>query len=69
MDKHDNEPLLLRQVQDGIATITLNRPEARNALSMALMGEMLDAFRATGRRQVSEGGDPCRRRPRVLRRP
>jgi enoyl-CoA hydratase/carnithine racemase len=48
MDKHDNEPLLLRQVQDAIATITLNRPEARNALSMALMGEMLDAFRALG---------------------
>ncbi len=48
MDKHDNEPLLLRQLQDGIATLTLNRPAARNALSMALMGEMLEAFRALG---------------------
>ena len=48
MDKHDNEPLLLRQIQDGVATITLNRPAARNALSMALMGEMLEALTALG---------------------
>ncbi len=48
MDNHSNEPLLLRQIQDGIATVTLNRPAARNALSMALMGEMLEAFRALG---------------------
>jgi enoyl-CoA hydratase/carnithine racemase len=44
MDNHSNEPLLLRQVQDGVATLTLNRPQARNALSMALMGELLGAF-------------------------
>ncbi len=48
MDKHDNEPLLLRQVQDAIATITLNRPAARNALSMALMGELIEALQALG---------------------
>ena len=30
-------PLLLREDADGIATLTLNRPEARNALSTALM--------------------------------
>ncbi len=46
MDSHSNEPLLLRQVQEGIATLTLNRPQARNALSMALMGELLAALRS-----------------------
>src|SRR6202795_4219996 len=45
MDDHSNEPLLLRQVQEGIATLTLNRPQARNALSMALMGELLTDLR------------------------
>src|SRR5580700_7251225 len=35
-------PLLLRDDQDGIATLTLNRPQARNALSLGLM-EALDA--------------------------
>jgi hypothetical protein len=28
------EPLLLRDTSDGIATLTLNRPKQRNALSM-----------------------------------
>src|SRR5690606_7510308 len=31
------DALLLRQDADGIATLTLNRPAARNALSLALM--------------------------------
>ena len=39
-----NEPILLRQDRDAIATLTLNRPQARNALSMALMGELLAAL-------------------------
>jgi hypothetical protein len=34
-DSAKNEPLLLRQDRDGIATLTLNRPQARNALAMA----------------------------------
>src|SRR5690606_30341767 len=33
----EDEPLLLRQDRDGIARLTLNRPHARNALSVALM--------------------------------
>src|SRR5262245_45037918 len=44
-----NEPILLRQERDGIATLTLNRPQARNALSMALMGDLLAAFAELGR--------------------
>jgi enoyl-CoA hydratase/carnithine racemase len=41
--------MLLRQDQAGIATLTLNRPDARNALSMALMEALqaeLDAIAA-----------------------
>ena len=34
------EPVLLRQDEGGIATLTLNRPQARNALSVALMTEL-----------------------------
>lgn len=38
--RHDppaNEPMLLRSDAGGVATLTLNRPQARNALSQALM--------------------------------
>ncbi len=37
-------PLLLRHDADGIATLTLNRPEARNALSVGLMAALQDAL-------------------------
>ena len=43
------EPALLRTDRDGIATLTLNRPQQRNALSRALIGELtaaLDAIKA-----------------------
>ncbi len=36
-----NEPILLRSDAAGVATLTLNRPEARNALSRALMERMI----------------------------
>ncbi len=36
----ENEPILLRSDADGVCTLTLNRPAARNALSMALMQEL-----------------------------
>ena len=39
-------PILLRDDADGVATLTLNRPQARNALSMALMGALQDALDA-----------------------
>ena len=38
------EPVLSRDVADGVATLTLNRPEARNALSVGLMTALEDAF-------------------------
>lgn len=43
------EPVLLREDRDGIATLTLNRPAQYNALSEALLGELqstLDAVAA-----------------------
>ena len=40
------EPVLLRQDTGGIATLTLNRPAARNALSLALMNALQDALDA-----------------------
>ncbi|KQT60124.1 enoyl-CoA hydratase [Methylobacterium sp. Leaf456] len=38
--------LLLRENRDGVATLTLNRPSARNALSFALLEALRDAFAA-----------------------
>ena len=35
---------LLFQVEQGIATITFNRPKALNAINRALLGEMADAL-------------------------
>jgi enoyl-CoA hydratase/carnithine racemase len=37
-------PILLRSDREGIATLTLNRPEQRNALSLALMGDLTESL-------------------------
>ena len=55
-------PLLLRADHDGVATLTLNRPQARNALSLALLEALRHAFAALPR---SRGTD---RLPRNARR-
>ncbi len=47
--------ILLRQDQGGVAALTLNRPQARNALSLALMAALeaeLDAIEADGETRV-----------------
>ena len=41
-----DDSVLLRHDADGVATLTLNRPQARNALSMALMNALQDALDA-----------------------
>jgi len=42
------EPVVLVDVEDRIATVTLNRPEARNALNRALMYALWDAIASVG---------------------
>ncbi len=42
-------PPVLRTDHDGVATVTLNRPAARNALSMALMTVLQEVFEAIDR--------------------
>jgi len=53
MDARDQVPadeaILLRHDADGVAWLTLNRPAARNALSVALMGALQDALDAAAR--------------------
>jgi len=41
-----NESILLRQDAGAIATLTMNRPQARNALSIALMDALIQALEA-----------------------
>jgi len=41
-----NESILLRKDEGGVATLTMNRPQARNALSMALMDAMIQELDA-----------------------
>ena len=42
----DAEPLVLREDADGVATLTMNRPERLNALSTAMRVELHDAVTA-----------------------
>ncbi len=43
-DSMDLERLVLYSAVDGVATLTLNRPEKRNALNSALVGALKDAL-------------------------
>jgi enoyl-CoA hydratase len=57
-------PLVLVDVADGVATVTLNRPEQRNALNRALMNQLWDAINRCGeddavRAIVLTGSDPA----------
>jgi enoyl-CoA hydratase/carnithine racemase len=49
------EELVLYEVSDGVATLTLNDPETRNSLSPDLMGGLLDGLR----RARSDDGVRC----------
>jgi enoyl-CoA hydratase len=42
------EPVVLYEVADGVATVTLNRPEARNALNRSLSHGLWDAIATAG---------------------
>jgi enoyl-CoA hydratase/carnithine racemase len=45
-------PLLLRSTEGAVLTLTLNRPQARNALSMGLMAALIEALK-------DAAGDPA----------
>ena len=47
--RRETTPFVLRSDANSIATLTLNRPEARNALTRAGIGEMIDALEAIKR--------------------
>jgi enoyl-CoA hydratase len=56
--------LVLVEVDDGVATVTLNRPEARNAISAELHGQLDDAITTLDARDdvgcmVLTGADPA----------
>ena len=44
MNDQHRESVLLRETRDGITMLTLNRPRQRNALSMSLMEELIEAL-------------------------
>ena len=53
-----NQPALLRSDRDGVTTLTLNRPQQRNALSRALIAELHEALnRIAGSEAVPWWGD------------
>ncbi len=43
-DQLNENPILLRDDRDGIATLTLNRPQQYNALSSAMLAELQSAL-------------------------
>ncbi len=43
-------PYLLVEERDALVTLTMNRPEKRNPLSVAMMTEMVETLKAIGRR-------------------
>src|ERR1700753_2715176 len=56
--------LVLVDVADGVATVTLNRPAQRNALNRALINQLWDTIHACGedddvRAIVLTGADPA----------
>jgi enoyl-CoA hydratase/carnithine racemase len=44
----DSQPTVLRTVADGVATLTLNKAQARNSLSLATLQELHSALLAVG---------------------
>jgi enoyl-CoA hydratase/carnithine racemase len=51
--RSDNEPILLEALEDGVLRLTMNRPAARNALSVGLMSALAEGLgRAASDRRV-----------------
>jgi enoyl-CoA hydratase len=49
-----SEPLVLTETDDGVTLVTLNRPDALNALSRALRSAIVDTFERLGRDRKTE---------------
>jgi enoyl-CoA hydratase/carnithine racemase len=47
------QPQIIVEEEEGLATVIMNRPEKRNPLSTAMMAEMIDSLRAIGQRGES----------------
>ena len=60
---------LLVEVDGAVATLTLDRPAALNALTIPVKVALREALDRDRRGPVGPGGHPDRRRPGVLRRP
>lgn len=63
-DSGADAPLVLRETRGPAAWLTLNRPQARNALSLGLMQELLEALESVGsdpaiRAVVIQGAGPA----------
>ena len=48
MEPMTDEPMVLLSYDDGVATLTLNRPQRRNALSHEMLRALLKAFKSVG---------------------
>ena len=58
---------LIYSVEDGIARITFNRPQARNALTFAMYEQMAAICESRQCRPLDQGDDPDRRRRQGVR--
>ena len=65
-----NTNLVLREeLENGIVRLTLNRPEARNSLSLELMRQLMTRLGIHELRREGARGHPGGRRAGLLRRP
>ena len=65
MANENGQKNLIIEEEAGLFTLTMNRPEKRNALSTAMMTELNDALVAIGNRSDARG-DNRGQRPRIL---
>ena len=60
---------ILFKIENGIAMLTLNRPDKLNSFTQAMHLEVRDALDTVAGRQIGARAGADRRRPRLLRRP
>ncbi len=60
--------LLLSEVSDGVALLTLNAPDTRNTMTLPMVDEIVAAMDALEADESVNAGNRHRRRKRLLRR-